>query len=366
MDIFSESPHARFNPLTGDWVLVSPHRTQRPWQGKQESAARDTRPHYDPKCFLCPGNARMGGECNPDYAGTFVFPNDFAALLPQTSAAPECADPLLRRQAVSGLCRVLCFSPRHDWTLPQMPLPAIRGVVDVWAEQIDELETVYRWVQVFENKGEIMGCSNPHPHGQIWASDFLPNEPAQEDRQQRVYQQAHGQPLLVDYLARETEEDARIVVQNQHWVALLPFWAVWPYETLLLPRRHVPRLPELSAEERDSLADLLKRLTIRYDNLFQVSFPYSMGWHGAPAGESDTGHWQLHAHFYPPLLRSANVKKFMVGYEMLAQAQRDLTPEQAAQTLRALPEIHCQETEFTGLNPRALAKQFPAFAGKRV
>ena len=343
MDIFSEAPHTRYNPLTGDWILVSPHRTQRPWQGKQETAARETRPQYDPKCYLCPGNTRMGGEQNPAYPGTFVFPNDFAALLPDAPAAPPGGDDLLRREAAAGLCRVICFSPRHDWTLPEMPLPALRGVVDVWSEQIDELETRYRWVQAFENKGEIMGCSNPHPHGQIWASDFLPNEPAKEDRQQRAYWESHGSPLLVDYLERELKEDARIVVQNDHWAALVPFWATWPYETLLLPRRAVQRMPELSGEERDALADILKRLLTRYDNLFEVSFPYSMGWHGAPAlrraGEDKTP-WQLHAHFYPPLLRSATVKKFMVGYEMLAQAQRDLTPEQAAQTLRALSEVH--------------------------
>ena len=340
MDTFSEAPHTRYNPLTGDWILVSPHRTQRPWQGKQETAARDARPQHDPKCYLCPGNTRMGGQQNPDYTGTFVFPNDFAALLPDAPAAPPGEDELLRRDAVAGLCRVICFSPRHDWTLPEMPLPALRGVVDVWAEQIDALETRYRWVQAFENKGEIMGCSNPHPHGQIWASDFLPNEPAKEDRQQRAYWDSHGSALLVDYLEREMREDARIVVQNAHWAALVPFWATWPYETLLLPRRAVSRLPDLTDAERDALADILKRLLTRYDNLFEVSFPYSMGWHGAPAGEGDKSHWQLHAHFYPPLLRSATVKKFMVGYEMLAQAQRDLTPEQAAQTLRALSEVH--------------------------
>jgi len=337
----SDHPHRRQNALTGDWILVSPHRTKRPWQGKQETAARDSRPPYDPKCYLCPRNERVGGEKNPDYDGTYVFTNDFAAILPEAGPAPGDGG-LLRAEPVAGTSRVICFSPRHDWTLPEMPLAAIRGMVDVWASQTEELGSKYRWVQVFENKGEIMGCSNPHPHGQIWASDSLPNEPAKEDRQQCEYREAHDAPLLLDYLALELQHDERIVVDNAHWVAIVPYWATWPYEILLLPRRHVLRLPELNDTERDALADILKRLLTRYDNLFEVAFPYSMGWHGAPTGEGagDDAHWQLHAHFYPPLLRSATVKKFMVGYEMLAEAQRDLTPEQAAATLRAQSEIH--------------------------
>ena len=252
---------------------------------------------------------------------------------------------LLCAQSVSGTCRVICFSPRHDWTLPAMPLEAIRGVVDVWAEQTEELGRTYRWIQLFENKGEIMGCSNPHPHGQIWASNFLPNEPTKEDRQQLAYWRDQGSPLLVDYLKLELEQKVRIVVQNPDWVALLPYWATWPYELLLLPRRPIARLPDLQDSERVSLADILKRLLTRYDNLFEVSFPYSMGWHGAPFGEGEFQHWQLHAHFYPPLLRSATVKKFMVGYEMLGEAQRDLTAEQAAQTLRDQSEIHYKERQ---------------------
>jgi UDPglucose--hexose-1-phosphate uridylyltransferase len=252
-------------------------------------------------------------------------------------------DDLLRNQPVSGTCRVICFSPRHDLTLPEMPLEAIRGVVDVWAEQTEELGRDYRWIQVFENKGDIMGCSNPHPHGQIWASDFIPNEPAKEDRQQLAHWREHGSLLLVDYLKHEEKQSERIVLQNEGWVALLPYWATWPYETLLLPRRQVSRLPDLDHSERTSLAEILKRLLTRYDNLFEVSFPYSMGWHGAPSGVGDFVHWQLHAHFYPPLLRSATVKKFMVGYEMLGEAQRDLTAEQAAQTLRSQSEVHFKE-----------------------
>jgi UDPglucose--hexose-1-phosphate uridylyltransferase len=361
----SELPHRRCNPLTGRWILVSPHRTLRPWQGKQEATATEQRPAYDPHCYLCPGNVRAVDAVNPDYASTYVFTNDYPALLPESpdggaaddpllrlpaaSATPltrlpaggDADDPLLRRQAVRGTCRVVCFSPRHDWTLPEMPLPQIRNVVDVWAEQIEELGRSYRWVQVFENKGAIMGCSNPHPHGQIWASDTLPEEPALEDRCQADYLRQHGSPLLVDYARREEELQERVVVANEHWLAVVPYWATWPFETLLLPRRrHVLRLPELTGSERDQLADVLKRLLTRYDNLFATSFPYSMGWHGAPFHQPHIDHWQLHAHFYPPLLRSATVKKFMVGYEMLGEPQRDLTPEQAARRLRDLSDVH--------------------------
>jgi UDPglucose--hexose-1-phosphate uridylyltransferase len=340
----TQNPHRRYNALTGDWILVSPQRTQRPWQGKQESSARNNRPPYDPKCYLCPGNERAGGARNPVYTSTNVFTNDFAAIMPNDAPVVE-ETGLLRAQSVSGTCRVICFSPRHDWTLPAMPLEAIRGVVEVWAEQTEELGRTYRWIQVFENKGDIMGCSNPHPHGQIWASNFLPNEPAKEDRQQLAYWREQGSPLLVDYLKLELEQEVRIVVQNTDWVALLPYWATWPYELLLLPRRPIARLPDLRDSERVSLSEILKRLLTRYDNLFEVSFPYSMGWHGAPFGDGEFQHWQLHAHFYPPLLRSAIVKKFMVGYEMLGEAQRDLTAEQAAQTLRDQSEIHFNERQ---------------------
>ncbi len=335
-----QHPHRRYNALTGEYVLVSPHRTGRPWQGQQESTAGDDRPAYDPKCYLCPGNTRASGDCNPAYESTYVFRNDFSALLPIDAPPVSDPDPLLSLEPVSGECRVICFSPRHDLTLPRMDIPEIRQVVDVWASQTAELIQVYRWVQVFENKGAVMGCSNPHPHGQIWAGSFVPQFVMREDEQQRRWLEEHGTVLLTEYLAREIEAETRIVDQNDHWVMLTPWWAVWPFELLLLPRRHVLRLPDLTEAERDALASILKQSLIRYDNLFQTSFPYSMGWHGAPGGAEDFSHWQLHAHFYPPLLRSATVKKFMVGYEMLAEPQRDITPELAAHRLRELDSVH--------------------------
>jgi UDPglucose--hexose-1-phosphate uridylyltransferase len=329
------------NALTGEYILVSPHRAKRPWQGQVEKPPLEERPAYDPGCYLCPGNRRTSGVANPDYQHTHVFTNDFPALLSDTPLAGESLSPLFQTESVRGTCRVICFSPRHDLTLPEMPVADIGHVIDTWAQQIVELGHTYQWVQIFENKGAVMGCSMPHPHGQVWALDSLPNEPFKEDLQQRRYGQENGRVLLLDYAAQEAERKDRIVVENEHWLAVVPFWALWPFETLLLPRRHVLRLPDLEEKERLALAHILKRLLTKYDNLFQTSFPYSMGWHGAPFGACD--HWQLHAHFYPPLLRSATVKKFMVGFEMLSEAQRDLTAEQAAERLRALSEIHYKE-----------------------
>lgn len=339
-----DAPHRRRNLLTGEHVLVSPHRTQRPWQGKTETPNRDARPHYDPQCYLCPGNTRAGDAENPDYRDTFVFTNDFAALLPDTAPEQHDEDPLFQAESASGLCRVICFSPRHDLTLAEMAVPAIRKVVDLWSEQVSELGERYRWVQIFESKGAIVGASNPHPHGQIWASDFLPNEAYAENREQARYFERHGSPLLLDYGLRELELGERVVVENEHWLVLVPYWAYWPFETLVLPKRHVLRLPDLREAERNALADILKRMLVRFDNLFETSFPYCSGWHGAPTGGAeDVSHWQLHAHYYPPLLRSASVQKFVASYEWLAEAQRDLTPEGAAARLRAVPDEHYLE-----------------------
>lgn len=336
----TDHSHRRRNPLTGQWVLVSPHRAKRPWQGQQEDAATEVLPAYDPTCYLCAGNTRVSGEVNPAYTRTLVFTNDHAALMPEVPAAPASTDPLYQLHGACGTSRVVCFSPDHGRTLPELSLPAITGVVDTWCEQTAELGQQWPWVQVFENKGALMGCSQPHPHGQIWATGHLPNEAAAEDQHQRAYFAQHGRPLLLDVAEREIAQAERVVVQTDHWVAVVPFWATWPFETLLLPRFAVQQMPQLTAEQRADLALAIKRLTSRYDNLFQCSFPYSMGWHGAPFDGQDSVPWQLHAHFYPPLLRSATVRKFMVGFEMLAEAQRDLTPEQAAQRLRSLSDQH--------------------------
>lgn len=331
-------PHRRLDPLTGDAVLVSPHRMRRPWQGRQEPAVARDLPEHDPSCYLCPGNERAGGERNPDYDGTFVFTNDYAALLPDVPEVGEDPHPLLARQRVRGTCQVICFSPRHDLTLAELGVGATRRVVDLWAERAEALGHDWRWVQIFENKGAAMGASNPHPHGQIWALDRLPRQAEKEDVQQRRWLRELHEPLLIAYERLERERGDRVVARSDAWTALVPWWATWPFEVLILPRRPVRRLPELSGDERDDLARLLGSLLPRLDGLFETPFPYSMGWHGAPTGPGadgeDVAHWQLHAHLVPPLLRSATVRKFMVGFELLGEPQRDLTPERAAARLR--------------------------------
>ncbi|MBI2505903.1 MAG: UDP-glucose--hexose-1-phosphate uridylyltransferase [Candidatus Latescibacteria bacterium] len=339
-------PHRRFNPLTGEWVLVSPHRAARPWQGQVEPDFAAVPPAYDPDCYLCPGNARAGGARNPDYTSTLVFDNDFAALLPSAEEGPPPAEgsasPLFRAEATAGLCRVVCFSPRHDLTLPELPLPAVEAVIHTWAEQTLDLgrRPFINYVQVFENKGAVMGCSNPHPHSQIWAGEHLPDEPAKELAAQHAYRRAQGSCLLCDYLAAEEQEGARVVAANEHFVAVVPFWAIWPFEILLAGRRHLASLADLTPEEISGLAELLRRVLTHYDNLFSTSFPYSLGFHQAPTDGEDHSAWHLHLHAYPPLLRSATIRKFMVGYELLAMPQRDLTPELAAERLRAAGDRH--------------------------
>ena len=333
-------PHRRYNPLLDEWILVSPHRTNRPWRGGVENLPLDRRPRYDPDCYLCPGNTRANGERNPNYRSTFVFINDFAAVLPDVPPAQAGDDSLFRARSVRGEARVICFSPRHDLTLAEMSPAEIRLVVDLWARQTSELGARFGWVQIFENRGDMMGASNPHPHGQIWATDRMGAIAAREDQQQRAYQERNDANLLLDYARQEAQIGERCVLENANWLVVLPYWAVWPFETLLLPKTPVRRLPDLDDGQRNDLAAILKALLVKYDNLFEVSFPYSMGWHGAPYNGADNAHWQLHAHFFPPLLRSATVKKFMVGYEMLAEAQRDITPEQAAGRLRQASDVH--------------------------
>ena len=327
------TPHRRYNPLLDEWVLVSADRTQRPWHGQRESGGRENvGAAYDPGCYLCPGNRRANGERNADYADTFVFTNDFPALRPATFETGV-TDGLLRTEMEPGTCRVMCFSPRHDLTLAAMAPSEVRRVVDVWADQTAELGRQYQWVQVFENRGEMMGASNPHPHGQIWAGAALPTDAAREDAAQRAHEAATARPLLLDYAAQETD-GPRVIVENEQWLVVVPFWAAWPYETLVVPRAAAGRLPDLKTDQRDSLAATLVELLGGYDRLFERPFPYSMGWHQAPFRGAAEPHWQLHAHVFPPLV-TASTRKFMVGYELLAEPQRDLTAETAAERLRA-------------------------------
>lgn len=333
-----QKPHRRYNPLIREWVLVSPHRTQRPWQGQVEDAQKIRQPEYDPTCYLCPKNERAGGLINPDYSDTFVFTNDFAALLPDTPKANQNEDDLFVAQSERGLSRVVCFSPRHDLTLAQMTTEEIRRVVDVWAEQYEEIGAIeyISSVQIFENRGAMMGASNPHPHGQIWANENIPNETVKELASFGDYYRRNGRSLLGDYLEKELEKGERIVCQNEHFVALVPFWAVYPFETLIVSRRQTGAISDLNDAERDALADILRELTSTYDLLFDTPFPYTMGFHQRPTNSKEYPEYHLHAHFYPPLLRSATIRKFMVGYELLGSPQRDITPEIAAEMLRNL------------------------------
>lgn len=336
------TPNAAFrrkNPLTGEWVLVSPHRNNRPWQGAVESASEISLPEHDADCPLCPRNERANGEQNPDYETTFVFTNDFAALTDIDTDNTNTSD-LFEQQSATGLARVICFSPCHNKTLPQLSFQEMSAVVQEWKRQYNELRPDFSCIHIFENKGETMGCSQPHPHGQIWAHNHLSTEIEKEDQNQLNYFHKHGRSLLLDYVEAEQSYAERVVVENDDWIVVVPYWAKWPFETLLVSKNNVSEMHQITEIQSESLADIMLVLTIKYDNIFNCSFPYSMGWHNAPANLDATDHWTLHAHFYPPLLRSATVKKHMVGYEMLAESQRDLTPELAAKILRECSNIH--------------------------
>jgi UDPglucose--hexose-1-phosphate uridylyltransferase len=340
--LLQEVPHRRFNPLTREWILVSPHRTKRPWLGRVEKAAPESLPAYDPTCYLCPGNERADGARNPKYTSTFVFDNDFAALLPTVPSFDLNDGDLLVARSEKGICRVICFSPRHDLTIPRMSLSEICEVIRVWTEESKRLGTIdwVRHVQIFENRGALMGASNPHPHCQVWANASVPVLPEKELVSFREYREKRSSCLLCDYLQIELQRGERVICENDGFAVMTPFWAVWPFETLLVSKRHFASMQELAGQEAELLADIVRRITIRYDNLFETSFPYSMGFHQAPTDGPAYPEWHFHAHYVPPLLRSATVQKFMVGYELLANPQRDITAESAAQRLRELPEIH--------------------------
>jgi UDPglucose--hexose-1-phosphate uridylyltransferase len=323
----------RRNALTGEWVIVSPGRANRPWQGDSTPPIAPAGSRWQSDCHLCPRTKRASGAVNPDYRGVHAFDNDFPALHPgiDSAHAVERGDALFRSQPADGACRVLCFSERHDATLASLDVAELTSVVRLWQRESNELGARHPWVQIFENKGALMGCSSPHPHGQVWATSFVPTIAQREDEHQRAHP---GAPMLLDYARREVELNERVVVRNARWLAVVPYWAAWPFETLLIPLVHRTQFDELDPIDVAELAALLGALLPAYDRLFEVAFPYSMGWHGR--GRYQGPHWQLHAHVYPPLLRSAGVRKFMVGFEMLAEAQRDLSPEDAARRLRAL------------------------------
>jgi UDPglucose--hexose-1-phosphate uridylyltransferase len=334
---WTKDPHRRFNPLTREWVLVSPHRTDRPWQGQMEDQAVAAQPDYDPTCYLCPGNPRAGGVRNPPYTGTFVFDNDFAALKPDTPLDRFEQQDLLIAESEPGICRVVCFSPRHNLTIANMELADLRKVVDTWVDQYLELgaRDAINYVQIFENRGAMMGASNPHPHCQIWSSHALPNEVAKEQASLLDWSRVHRTCMLCDYTRLEQSAKERVVDENESFLSVVPFWAIWPFETIVLAKRHLSSIDQLTGPERDGLAQILQRVTARYDRLFHAPFPYSMGFHQRPTDGAAHDEHHLHLHFYPPLLRSATVRKFLVGYEMLATPQRDITPESAAARLRS-------------------------------
>lgn len=343
----NKHPHTRLNLLTGEWILVSPHRTKRPWQGRVESLPPDDRPGYEPSCYLCPGNIRADGSANPQYTDSFVFTNDFASLLSDTPDGEINVEGLLNAKSEKGTCRVISFSPDHSLTLPLLSLEGIEKVIELWQKEYCDLaaDPSLKYIQIFENKGDIKGCSNPHPHGQIWASSSVPLELVKETREQKKYFHDKGRSLLSDYVGVELKQGERIVLENEHFVALVPFWAVWPYETMIVSKRHLQNILQFTPDERTAFASILKKLTAKYDNLFEISFPYSAGMHQAPVNDGEHPEWHWHMHFYPPLLRSATVKKFMVGYEMLANPQRDITPEWAAEKLKSLSGVHYSEQQ---------------------
>lgn len=342
----NEDPHRRYNPLINEWVLVSPHRAKRPWQGQKEAINTVALPEYDPECYLCAGNVRANGEVNPAYESSFVFENDFAALKQEAIAFDGNAEgSFFKAQPERGISRVVCFSPRHDLTLPEMDVDGIVNIIHTWQKEYTTLGSVdyINHVQIFENKGSVMGCSNPHPHGQIWAQSSLPTQVQKTQDNLKAYFDKNGTNLLQDYLNEELKVKERVVVENDHFAAIVPFWAIWPFETMIISKRHITKITDFTEDEVAAFAEVLKKLTTKYDNLFETSFPYSSGIHQAPTDGEEHPEWQFHMHFYPPLLRSASVKKFMVGYEMMGESQRDITPEKSAEMLRNLSEVHYKQ-----------------------
>jgi len=330
-------PHRRYNPLKEEWILVSPQRTKRPWNGSVEKPQNIALPCYDKSCFLCPKNKRVNGDKNPDYKNSYVFQNDFQAVEPHSNSYSFSSEnKLFQMHGVEGECRVLCYTPSHNKTLGNLTTEEILEIISKWQSETNTLSKKYSWIQIFENKGAVMGCSNPHPHSQIWATSTVPSEVEKESKTQKEYFEKNSNPMLVDYVKEELDDKERIILENDDWVVLTPYWALWPFETMVLPKRHIKQLNELDENTKNLLSEILKKILVKYDALFETSFPYSMGWHFAPNAKTRQDHWQLHAHFYPPLLRSASVKKFVVGYELLGEAQRDITPEMAADRLRWL------------------------------